>query len=424
MTLCIWAAILAANLDQLGNRHFTFGKRMPKTMAMKAMETVKKPLQKGGKPLQKGQQPLGKGGQPLKKGILKRPSANLSPLRRGNLAKLGQMSLKDKVKKIAEEHEDEVEAAMVLKESMTAAEKTKAWNKYDAHLKKCGNEEEKDEFDNSSRKEKGLKSALFLMRAEAPKFCSVSKQINMEKALTKKEDWLSEREAIEKWGRDDLDKHLESGRVVSRETSTWGVWEYMDNQNYSRKFTGRQLSSWMIAQEFQQHPEEELPWQEQLDKDLMGLISGTSGKGKGKNTSGKGNGDTHNRKKGNGKTPRQPKALEDMTPEEQMHEALGKLKRTRDLLASTSANYEEALNKVRKCGYLTKAALKEKEASLSDLGAALKTVKNHLAKGEDNKLDRLKQVVLDAVKALKDAKEEAKELVQISMRTHSKASKQ
>ena len=107
-----------------------------------------------------------------------------------------------------------------------------------------------------------------------------------------------------------------------------------------------------------------------------------------------------------------------------MHEALGKLKRTRDLLASTSANYEEALNKVRKCGYLTKAALKEKEASLSDLGAALKTVKNHLAKGEDNKLDRLKQVVLDAVKALKDAKEEAKELVQISMRTHSKASKQ
>ena len=91
---------MAANLDQLGNLHFTFGKRMPKTMAMKAMKTVKKPLQKGGKPLQKGQQPLGKGGQPLKKGILKRPSANLSPLRRGNLAKLGQMSLKDKVKKM------------------------------------------------------------------------------------------------------------------------------------------------------------------------------------------------------------------------------------------------------------------------------------------------------------------------------------
>ena len=42
VTLCIWAAILAANLDQLGNRHFTFGKRMPKTIAMKAMKKVKK----------------------------------------------------------------------------------------------------------------------------------------------------------------------------------------------------------------------------------------------------------------------------------------------------------------------------------------------------------------------------------------------
>ena len=166
----------------------------------------------------------------------------------------------------------------------------------------------------------------------------------------------------------------------------------------------------MVAQEFQQHPEEEEPWHEQLGKDLMSLVSGTSGKGKGKQTSAKGKGDTSNRKKGNGRTQKEPKAIEDMTPEEQTHEALGKLKRTRDLLASTASNYEEDLEKVKKCGYLTKSALKEKEASLTALGAALKTVKSHLAKGEDNKLDRLKQVVLDAVAALKDAKEEAKDL--------------
>eukprot|EP00435_Cladocopium_sp_Y103_P060615 s534_g22.t1 len=197
-------------------------------------------------------------------------------------------------------------------------------------------------------------------------------------------------------------------------TDTWS-----QAQDYTKSTTGRQLNSWMVAQEFQQHPDEEEPWQEQLDRDLMSLISGTSGKGKGKNTSGEGKGET-NRRKGSGRT---PKAIEDMTPEEHMHEALGKLTKTRGMLASTAANYEEAMEKVRKCGYLTKSALKEKEASLAALGAALKTVKNHLAKGEDNKLDRLKQVLLGAVKALKDAKDEAKELVQISMKTQSKASK-
>ena len=179
----------------------------------------------------------------------------------------------------------------------------------------------------------------------------------------------------------------------------------------------------MVAQEFQQHPDEEEPWHEQLDKDLMSLISGTSGKAKGKHTPGKGKGDTSNRKKGNGRSQKEPKAVEDMTPQEQMHEAMGKLKRTRDLLSSTASNYEEALEKVKKCGYLTKGALKEKEASLAALNAAMKTVKNHLAKGEDNNLDRVKKVVEDAVAALKEAKEEAKELVQISMRTQSKASK-
>ena len=49
---------------------------------------------------------------------------------------------------------------MVLRDSMTAGEKTKAWNRYDAHLKKVGNEGEREEFNQSSRKEKGLKTAV------------------------------------------------------------------------------------------------------------------------------------------------------------------------------------------------------------------------------------------------------------------------
>ena len=99
-----------------------------------------------------------------------------SLLKRSNLEKLGQLSLKDKVKAIAEEHEDEVSAAMELQNEMSQEEKTRAWNRHQKHLNKEGNEEDLEDYQNSNEKDKGLKTALFLMRAEAPKFCNVAKQ--------------------------------------------------------------------------------------------------------------------------------------------------------------------------------------------------------------------------------------------------------
>ena len=56
------------------------------------------------------------------------------------------------------------------------------------------------------------------------------------------------------------------------------------------------------------------------------------------------------------------------------------------------------------------------------LGDTLEKVKQHLVKGEKNKLQVLKNILTEAVKVVKDAKDEAKELVQITMKTQSKAS--
>jgi hypothetical protein len=70
-------------------------------------------------------------------------SSKTAPLKKGNLKKLCQLTPKDKIKKIAEEQEDEVEAAMVLRDEMTAAEKNSAWQKHAAHLKMTGIEAEK-----------------------------------------------------------------------------------------------------------------------------------------------------------------------------------------------------------------------------------------------------------------------------------------
>eukprot|EP00435_Cladocopium_sp_Y103_P052423 s3841_g16.t1 len=193
-----------------------------------------------------------------------------------------------------------------------------------AFLDKEGrNEDEKKEFEESSKKDKGLKTALYLMRTEAAKFCSVSKQTSLESSLRKKEEWLSERQAIDKWGQKDLDKHLESGRVVYRQAAgTWGdVWEYMDTQDYVKALTGKHNKSWLEAQEFEQQPDEEDAWSQLLGKDLMGLLS-EQGPGKGAPAKGKGKGKT--------KTKNQtPQPVEDMAPEEQLHEGLKKMKKLR-----------------------------------------------------------------------------------------------
>lgn len=60
---------------------------------------------------------------------------------------------------------------------------------------------------------------------------------------------------------------------------------------------------------------------------------------------------------------------------------------------------------------------------LKALQGALDNLKKHLANGDKLKLEKVKEVLVDTLKPLKDAKEEAKELVQISFKTQSKTSK-
>ena len=402
---------------------------LPKGKAMKAMKVMKVTAKAKAKAKAKN--------KPMKS-LLKRSNleklGQLKPmkslLKRSNLEKLGQLSLKDKVRAIAEEHEDEVSAAMELQNEMSQEEKTRAWNRHNKHLNKEGNEEDLEDYQNSNKKDKGLKTALFLMRAESPKFCNVAKQTQMEQSLTKHEEWITEKQALEKWGEDDLNKHIESGRVVWRESSTWGVYEYMDTQQWTRKLAGKHKRSWTQAQEFQQERNEEDEWEKLLDKDLLALMSEhgpgkgttlakgkTKGKGKGK---GQGKNPNNNNNNNNGKD---PLPLEDMTEEEQRVDALTKLRKSRDLLAHTMANYEEALEKVKPMGYLSKPALKQKEDMLKTLQKSFNQVKDTLLKAEKTKVSKMKDLLKEAVAVVKDAKDEAKELVQISMKTGSKSSK-
>ena len=112
---------VCANTQNWQITHIPLGERMPTAMkTMKAssptaMKQVKKPLQTGTRPLKKG-------GQPLKKG--KKIQCKAVTSEKGKLEQIGPTVLEGQ-----EEHEDEVEAAMVLRDSMTAGEKAQAWNK-------------------------------------------------------------------------------------------------------------------------------------------------------------------------------------------------------------------------------------------------------------------------------------------------------
>ena len=285
----------------------------------------------------------------------------------------------------------------------------------------------KKTFEKGSKKEKGYLTALFLMRQEAPKFCTTSESVQAESKLTYREKWMSEKEAMEKFG-DDLEHHIASGRVSWRECSrTWGVYEYLDNEDYEKTTTGKKTRKWTMAQEYEMAEDEAQSWEDHLQKELHSLLmEHTPGKG---SSLVKGHGKGSGKKGSKGKTKSKAKtrdtpALEDMPPEEQMGEGLKKLKRTKELLTQTYSNYEEALEKVKTLKCLTKPALKEKEKQLEQLETTLGKVKKLLAKGDKNNLDGIKEALKDAVATLQEAKDEAKELVQISLKTQSKASKQ
>ena len=196
-----------------------------------------------------------------------------------------------------------------------------------------------------------------------------------------------------------------------------GVYEYQDTLDCAKTVKGTQKASWVLGQEYEVGDDDEDDWQKALQKDLHSLMLGGLEKGKGAAGKGLGKGKGKGKGKGRGKGKVQP--LEDEEPEEEeeltMDKALKKVKKTRDLLSSTHDNFEEALKKVQKSPYLSKQSWKDKHEVFNGMSKMLAVTKKILEKGEKNKLGALKEHLLRACACMKDAKEEAKELVQLSI---------
>ena len=170
--------------------------------------------------------------------------------------------------------------------------------------------------------------------------------------MKKVDKWLSEKEALSKWTEAELEAHCQSGRVQYRECpSTWGVWEYRDNQDFVKETSGRRSRNWSRGQEFhlEGNDEEEEGLEDFFALDVEKLLGLAEGKGKGKALGGKAKG--KGGKKGNKGQQEEQLALQDGSPTEEketnVEAYLDKVKKARDLLSCTSNNLEEALTKAK-----------------------------------------------------------------------------
>lgn len=362
------------------------------------------------------------------KALKKDPTKN--KLNAANLKKLGEAKLKDKILKAAESHEEPEEAAESLKKEMSTVDKSNAWNQHQAYLNKPGNQAEKKEFEKMDKNSKGTATALYLLKKNKAVFGAVSKKATTESSLKKREKWMSEKEVYNKWTHDEINLHLGSGRLVSRECpSTWGVYEYMDTMDLEKETMGKFGTSWTFDQQYEVEDEEDLVnWTKVLEQDLHSLMMGTLEKGKGKGLE-KGKAKGRSLEKGKGKGQAGGKsgqlALEDQQPEEtpmDLAEALKKSKKLRNLLQCAHSNFEAALKKVQKSPYLSKASKSDKQQMLQQLSKKLQVTKNILEKGQKNKLEAVKVHLTATCSLLKEAKDEAKELIQLGQKADSKAS--
>ena len=154
-------------------------------------------------------------------------------LTKENLEKLGSLSLEDKVKAVAETAETEEAAAEALQKAMSKAEKNKAWSKHNTWLNH--NPGEKEALQKATKAEKGLASALFLLRKEGKKYLSVKSKVTAEENLQKTEEWETEKEMLQKFSDEEFKRHLASGRVVWRnDPTTWDCYEYCDTKKYKK----------------------------------------------------------------------------------------------------------------------------------------------------------------------------------------------
>ena len=362
-------------------------------------------------------------------------------LKRANLAKLGKLTLAEKVQKASENAENPDEAAANLKDMINKSDHSKAWSKHNIHMKSKTAKEKKD-FDKKSKGEKGQEVALYLVRTNVPRFMHWKESLSHVQTLAKREQWKSEVELVAQFGKDEFDAHVASGRIEWREDPfTWGVFNYRDKGDLVKETRVLRGKEWSRGQEYEaeEQDDEEFDYLMDLDSTTQlqraqawGKGNKSLTKGHGKSSGSKGPGKTLSKGKGKG---RAQLAIEDKQgedddeeeekPEEEQWKALlSKAKRAKDQAAALKADCNDALEEAEKAKRITKQGKKDTEEILQKLQCQEKVLKQILAKGDQSmSLKKAKDCLIATGSALKAVKDEAKELRQLAHKAASRASK-
>lgn len=210
---------------------------------------------------------------PLTKGKQK------NALNKKALDDLGELSLKERIKKATEGAETAEEAVLALKIQLTPKEQQSAWSKMKTKMKNDPAEAKKVE--NMSKKEIGIYATMCLLKAEAPKFMALKQELNSGVSLTKGETWESELQMLQKFTREELELHLASGRVKWRaDPWTGGCYQYQDQGDIKKTSTVTHSNAYAWGQEYEAENEE--AWDSHFTKDLSSHLLELEGKGKGK----------------------------------------------------------------------------------------------------------------------------------------------
>ena len=314
-----------------------------------------------------------------------------------------------------------------MKSSLTKPQKSQVWSKHQTHLK--NNPLEKGEMEGLTKKEKGLKAAQWLLQTEGKKYLHVSKQVEAKERMAKKNQWVSEKKMLDSFDWEELQLHIASGRVVYREDPvTPNVWQYKDTQDYSNEVVVGRGSKWQQGMELEPGETHQEHFSKLYHQEAMGLgLEDIAGGPKGKSF-GKGKGNNKGKNKGSGKgsgllalkdKEEEEEEENGRTEEEEYKEALKKARKARDLVAKTQSDLEEALGKASsKLSRQGKAGAEGWSAQLTKNLAQMKLV---LSGKKQTTSAQLQAQLEEVAKVVRGAKDETKELKQLSNKAASHA---
>jgi len=138
------------------------------------------------------------------------------------------------------------------------------------------NKEEKDKYEQMSNLDQGNAQTLWFIKKSSPKFFGFKMELSATDKVTWKDEWCSHKEMLEKFGSEELDMHITSGRLLWREDPlTKGVYQYKDQGALSREVTLQKGKHVRSEQEWEPSEDQENHFKSLYDSDLLGMLGMT-----------------------------------------------------------------------------------------------------------------------------------------------------